>query len=170
MIRPALLGIMIRGIREQWKRYLYVIFDSAEMVAFIAVYIIYFSWIGMRMFKGSIEGITYFDDFGDACFNMLVLMTTSNYPDVMLPAYRESRPACIFFIVYLIFGLFLFMNLLLAIFYSNYKMRYEKAIDSFVDVRTTYLENQFNELDEGGKGYLNKEEALEMFNQVIKLD
>ena len=94
------------------------------MVIFIAVFIIYFSWIGMRLFKGSIEGITYYDTFGDATFNMLVLLTTSNYPDVMLPAYRENRVASIFFIVYLIFGLFLFMNLLLAIFYSNYKQRY----------------------------------------------
>ena len=88
LIRPILMGFMIRTIREQWRRYIFVILDSAEMVIFIAVYIIYFSWIGLRLFKGTIEGISYFDSFGDACFNMLVLMTTSNYPDVMMPAYR----------------------------------------------------------------------------------
>lgn len=111
------------------------------MVIFIAVYVIFFAWVGMRLFMGTIEGITYFSSFGDSCFNMLVLLTTSNYPDVMLPAYRQARIYCLFFIIYLIFGLFLFMNLLLAMFYSNYKKRYEKALDSFIDVRTLYLEN-----------------------------
>jgi len=61
---------------------------------------------------------------------MLVLMTTSNYPDVMLPAYMKTRVACIFFISYLVVGLFLMMNLLLAIFYSNFKMRFERKIEN----------------------------------------
>jgi len=29
----------------------------------------------------------YFDNYLDAFFNLFVLMTTANYPDVMLPAY-----------------------------------------------------------------------------------
>jgi len=56
---------------------------------------------------------------------MLVLMTTSNFPDVMLPAYQISRLNALFFIIYLLLGLFLMMNLLLAIFYSNFKLRFE---------------------------------------------
>ena len=164
------MGFMIRTIREQWKRYLFVILDSAQMVVFIAVFIIYFSWIGLRLFKGTIEGIQYFDNFGDAIFNMLVLLTTSNFPDIMMPAYRDARIASLFFIIYLVFGLFLFMNMLLAIFYANYKIRYQKALDSFVDVRTIYLENQFSELDVESKGYLNKQQAYEMFNRIRKLD
>jgi len=51
---------------------------------------------------------------------MFVLLTTSNFPDVMLPAYGKNRLDCLFFIFYLVVGLFLLMNLLLAIFYSNY--------------------------------------------------
>lgn len=46
--------------------------------------------------------------------------------------------------------------MLLAIFYSNYKKRYEDAIASFVDIRAVFLENKFNELDKDKKGYLNK--------------
>jgi two pore calcium channel protein len=117
------------------------------MVLFITVYIIYFAWIGMRIFKGTIEGVLYFNTFGDSVFNMIVLLTASNFPEIMLPAYRQNRVSCLFFVVYLLFGIFLFMNLLQAMFYTNYKKRYEDTIEGFVDIRTMYLENQFNELD-----------------------
>jgi len=86
-IRPFYLIVSIRLIREYWNRYFLVMVDSTPMVLFIIVYILYFSWMGQRLFSGTLEGVQYFGTFGDSCFNMLVLMTTSNYPDVMLPAY-----------------------------------------------------------------------------------
>jgi hypothetical protein len=86
-IRPFYLIVSIRLIREYWNRYFLVMVDSTPMVLFIIVYILYFSWMGQRLFSGTLEGVQYFGTFGDSCFNILVLMTTSNYPDVMLPAY-----------------------------------------------------------------------------------
>ena len=86
-IRPIYMVSTIRIIREYWKRYWLVMCDSTPMVLFIIVYILYFSWMGQRLFSGTLEGVQYFSTFGDSCFNMLVLMTTSNYPDVMLPSY-----------------------------------------------------------------------------------
>jgi hypothetical protein len=123
-IRPIYMIVTIRLIRDYWERYLLVMTDSMPMVLFILIYILYFSWMGQRLFSGTLEGVQYFGSFGDSVFNMLVLMTTSNYPDIMLPAYQISRWNCFFFIIYLILGLFLMMNLLLAIFYSNFKMRF----------------------------------------------
>ena len=75
----------------------------------------------------------------------------------MLPAYRENRLSCLIFIIYLLCGLYLLLNMLIAMFYSNYKKRYEDSIEKFVDVRTVYLESKFNELDKEKKGYLNKQ-------------
>lgn len=97
-----------------------MIYDSSQMVLLIIVYILFFAWVGQRLFKGTPEGIENFSTFGESAFGLLVLMTTANFPDFMLSAYQVSRLNCLFFISYLIFGLFLLMNLLLAIFYSNY--------------------------------------------------
>lgn len=87
---------------------------------------------------------------------MLVLLTTSNFPNIMMPAYQENRWNCIFFIIYLAIGLFLLLNLLLAIYYANYKKRFEETIDSFVVERNKFLEGKFDELDAEKKGFLNK--------------
>lgn len=62
---------------------------------------------------------------------MFVLLTTSNYPDVMLASYAQQRRFAVFFISYLVIGLFMLMNLLLAIFYSNYQERVDASIDKF---------------------------------------
>ncbi len=94
---------------------------------------------------------------------MLVLLTTANSPDIMLPAYEYSRPMAIFFVIYLLIGVFLLMHLLLALFYSNYKVRLTRQMSNFHSERDAYLEAKFNELDHEKKGYLNKQETFEMF-------
>jgi two pore calcium channel protein len=56
---------------------------------------------------------------------MTILLTTSNFPDVMLPAYFNSSYSVIFFIIYLVLGLYFLLNTLLATIFTNYKKRLE---------------------------------------------
>jgi hypothetical protein len=140
------------------------------MILFICFYVLFFALLGFRIFRGSVEGVSNFPDYIDSSFNMLVLLTTANSPDIMLPAYEYSRPLALFFIVYLLFGVFLLMNLLMALFYSNYKDRLTKQMKEFHTERDQYLEEKFDELDKEQKGYLNKQETFEMFKQIHQLD
>ena len=39
------------------------------------------------IFDNSVEGFTYFKDFSSSFYSMTILITTANFPDVMLPAY-----------------------------------------------------------------------------------
>ncbi len=105
------------------------------MIMFIMFYVLFFALMGYRIFRGSREGVMYFPDYVDACFNMLVLLTLSNSPDIMLPAYEYSRILAVFFVIYLLFGVFLLMNLLLALFYSNYKDRLSAQMKEFHNER-----------------------------------
>jgi hypothetical protein len=86
---------------------------------------------------------------------MLVLLTTSNFPDIMLPAYEKNKFTGLFFISYLIIGLFFLMNLLLCIFYSNFKSRFEQKISKKENRRSEYLYKEFEKIG-GGKKTLNK--------------
>jgi hypothetical protein len=134
-IRPLLLVLLSRSIRETWDRFFYVMVDSWTMVLFIIAYISFFSWMAYFIFKGSIEGVQSFDTVFNGFFSLLVLMTTANFPDVMLPSYREKRVFALFFIFYLIIGLFMLFNMLLAVFYSNYNKRVEAKLGEFSDLR-----------------------------------
>ena len=99
---------------------------------------------------------------------MLVLMTTSNYPDVMLPAYQINRKDCLFFLIYLVIGLFLLMNLLLAIFYSNFKERYEKLYNLTSKSRFFYEEflKMGNQDYPPEKDYLTKKQSYKLFMMI----
>ena len=55
--------------------------------------------------------LQYFATLKDSFISLFVLLTTANYPDVMMPAYDTSYAAAIFFIVYIGLELFIFMNL-----------------------------------------------------------
>jgi len=96
---------------------------------------------------------------------MLVLLTTSNFPDIMLPAYQINRANCIFFMAYLVIGLIFLMNLLLGIFYNNFKFRFEMNLENSKEKRSEYLFSRY--LDFGGdKGYLDKTETYQMFLMI----
>ena len=96
----------------------------------------------------------HFKTFGDGLWSMLVCLTTSNFPDVMLPGYYAWRGYCILFIIYMVMGLFLLLSLVLAIFYSNFKIRYENKIGKDEKKRNSYLYDKFVTFG-GKKGHLN---------------
>ena len=117
------------------------------MVFFIIIYVFYFAWMGNRLFAGTIEGVENFSNLNDSFFYMFVLLTTSNFPDVMLPSYNQERRNAIFFILFLVIGLFLLMNLLLAIFYSAYQEKVDLSLDSFRERRNHFLMHLFRKYD-----------------------
>ena len=151
-IRPVIVTLQVRVIRGFWKRYILVIKGSFAMVLFILCYIFYFAWMGNRLFSGTIEGVQNFATLGDSFFYMFVLLTTSNFPDVMLPAYGQNRWQSAFFIIYLALGLFIFMNLLLAIFYSSYQEKADESLDHFKDGRNRYFVRLFRQYDDEETG------------------
>ena len=61
------------------------------------------SWTHFHeLFIGSIEGNTNYLNLTTSLWNMLILITTSNYPDIMLPSYSVNG-AWFFFFAFLFF-------------------------------------------------------------------
>eukprot|EP00117_Sycon_ciliatum_P024783 scpid92178/ scgid3414/ Two pore calcium channel protein 1; Voltage-dependent calcium channel protein TPC1 len=57
-----------------------------------------------------------------ACFySLFVLMTTANFPDVMMPSYNNQSWSVLFFIVYVCVMVFILLNLLLAVVFSSFQ-------------------------------------------------
>ena len=95
-------------------------YDSALIFASLAVFMAVYVLLGFSFFRANLQGLTVFPTMTATFQNLMILLTTCNFPDVMLPSYGQHRHYAVFFVVYLVVGLFMFMNLLLAIFYSNY--------------------------------------------------
>lgn len=64
------------------------------------LFLLFASWLGYVMFEDTLQGKTIFTSYSTTLYQMFVLFTTSNNPDVWIPAYR-------LFVWNIIFSLFL---------------------------------------------------------------
>ena len=56
-LRPVIVVLLLRNVRTFWSRYFQVIKGSTPMVLFILIFVMYFAWMGQRLFAGTIEGV-----------------------------------------------------------------------------------------------------------------
>ena len=89
----------------------------------IFIYVGFFTIVGFYLVRGTIQGYQNFTSLGETLYQLLILLTTANFPDIMLPAYFSSTTYVLFFIVYLILGLYFLLNTLLATILSGYRHR-----------------------------------------------
>lgn len=88
-------------------------------------YIIYqvliykFSILGYYLFSDHHRN-PFFRTLPDSFVSMFVLLTTANFPDVMMPSYAISKWNAIFFISYISTVLYVLMNLMLAVVYETF--------------------------------------------------
>ncbi|KAF5401866.1 Two pore calcium channel protein 2 [Paragonimus heterotremus] len=105
-----------------------------------------------------------FPDFYTSMFNLLVLITTANHPDVILQEYIENRAVAIFSMVFLGVGLYVFMNILTAIVYSEFRGYLASSVQSRLTRRRVATRAAFEVLR-----FADKESDVVTNDQVIKL-
>ena len=85
-----------------------------------------YALLGHIIFMFSFEYQRSFSSLPDSNYSMLILLTTANFPDIMLPAYSKNYWSCLFFVSYLIIGLYFVLNFLLANIFNKFKERLER--------------------------------------------
>uniref|UniRef100_A0A4W6E5W3 Two pore segment channel 3 n=1 Tax=Lates calcarifer TaxID=8187 RepID=A0A4W6E5W3_LATCA len=124
--------------------------------------------LGKRGLK-TIDGAPYFTNYLEIVFDLYVLVTTANSPDVMMPAYNASFVFAIFFIVYILINTYIFMSVFLAVVYNNYKKYLKEEVRQLVRAKRHKMARAFAVLQE------QREEGGELvvtqanWNQVVRL-
>ena len=130
--------------------------------------------VGHYLFRYGITGYESFSSVSEANYNMLILMTTANFPDVMLPAYNEQFWVILFFCSFLCVGLYFLMNFLLANVFNKFKDRLERNYEKIMVKTEVFLIEIFDSYDNKNsrykKGYLTWQEAKEFFSNIFSLN
>lgn len=119
-----------QNIRRIIRNILRTLPNIANVMFLFLLSVLMFTLLGVGIFRNKgfryPDNEPYFTYYFDTAWDLYVLTTTSNNPDVMMPAFNKSMLYVIFFVAYLLVTLYLFMSLLLAVIFSNYKQHLEE--------------------------------------------
>ncbi|XP_037575073.1 two pore calcium channel protein 1 isoform X1 [Dermacentor silvarum] len=131
----------VRNIRNTLKEIIY-----ALILLFMSIAL--FSLLALKLFQRRSlfypDGRPYFKDYFDIYFSLYVLITTANHPDVMMPAYNDNSWFALFFVVYTLICLYIFMNIILAVIYYNYRENLKVEVQNMVGVKRDNLSRAFD--------------------------
>ncbi|XP_050410021.1 two pore channel protein 1 isoform X1 [Patella vulgata] len=132
-LRPLFLihTYYCRGVRRITRQILQSLPPILDMIILLLFFMLIFSIFGYYLFSRNKDDM-YFSTLEKSFVNLFILLTTANFPDVMMPSYNQSKFYSIFFIVYLSLELYFLMNLLLAVVYDTFsnleKTKFQKLL------------------------------------------
>jgi two pore calcium channel protein 2 len=102
-----------------------------------------------------------FSNIASAIVSLIYLVTSSNNPDVMMQAYSQNRFSAIFFIIYVVIGLYCIMSLVTAVIYNQFKGFFQDSLKTSAFRQSLALRAAFFVLydslkDEAHPGKLSK--------------
>lgn len=121
VLRPILVldAELAAGVRRICRQIVETTYQVLDMLILVVLYILIWSVLGFYFFSDN-DDDPYFRDLATSYVSLFILMTTANFPDVMMPAYYANQYACIFFIVYMLFGFYFLLNIVLAMVYEGF--------------------------------------------------
>lgn len=123
MAKPVVILIISETARNNYFSLLALMWASKQIMLMTLLYISVFTIIAYLVFVNSLEGYSFLRTPFVALYEMFICFTSENYPNVMLPAYNANRWSSLFFIFYMVTGLFLMCNFLLAAIRTMYIQR-----------------------------------------------
>uniref|UniRef100_UPI0037E74FC8 two pore segment channel 3 isoform X2 n=1 Tax=Semicossyphus pulcher TaxID=241346 RepID=UPI0037E74FC8 len=156
----------IRSIRNALPQIFYVFL--LFMFSLLIFSLMALKLLGKRGLK-TIEGDPYFTSYLEIVFDLYVLVTTANSPDVMMPAYNSSFIFAIFFILYILINTYIFMSVFLAVVYNNYKKYLKEEVRQLVRAKRHKMVRAFAVLQEQREEGAEPVVSQANWNQVVRL-
>lgn len=144
LIRPLLLLTMSHRLRSGFSSLLNCLPRFMDGLLTLSILVALYAVLGMVLFEGTREVAVFFSTFIESCTNLMILLTTANFPDVMMPIYSQSRIASLFFVSFLAIGQLLIMNLVFASVYQHYRKEMSDQAAHFAHRRKQALEAAFH--------------------------
>lgn len=167
-LRVVFFILNIRELRDSFFILAGMLGTYLNVVALTALFLLFSSWLAYVFFEDTQQGKTMFTSYGTTLYQMFVLFTTSNNPDVWIPAYKDSRWYCLFFVLYVLLGVYFVTNLVLAVVYDSFKSELVKQVAEKDRRRLRTLKKAFTLIDDSNNGFLDKKQCILLFEELNK--
>ncbi|VDL87368.1 unnamed protein product [Schistocephalus solidus] len=148
-LRPMLLLTFPenRQIRAAFDNIRCTAIDVSSVFAMFVFSLLFISIVTLKLLQGEKlmypDGSTYFPDFGEIAWELYVLSTTSNSPDVIIPAFERSASYFTIYVWVCTMCNWLFMGILTASVYNAYKSHLGSFVLRRVVMRKSLLDEAF---------------------------
>ncbi|KAK2651115.1 hypothetical protein Ddye_018604 [Dipteronia dyeriana] len=167
-VRVVIFTLNIRDLRDSILILAGMLVTYLNVLALGLLFLLFSSWLAYVFFEDTQQGKIVFTSFGTTLYQMFVLFTTSNNPDVWIPAYKDSRWYSLFFALYVLLGVYFVTNLILAVVYDSFKDQLAKQVSKMDRMRKSMLEKAFNLIDKDNVGFLDKKQCIRLFEELNK--
>ncbi|CAB4029789.1 two pore calcium channel 1-like [Paramuricea clavata] len=107
-----------------------------------------FALLATKLFENrnlkDIDGNPYFHNFLESYYQLYIFTTTANSPDVGIPAYDSNNWFALFFLVFLVICMYIFLSILLAVVYANYRKHLKNEVRKSVYRKRRQLKLAFD--------------------------
>ncbi|XP_046858166.1 two pore channel protein 1-like [Xenia sp. Carnegie-2017] len=135
------------GVRRVLRTILKSLVPVLDIFALLLFFMIIFSILGFYFFSTN-EDDPNFSTIHESFINLFILVTTANFPDVMMPAYHKNKGSAFFFVIYISIALYFLMNLVLATVYSTFSLKNKKKFKDLYFHKQKGVELAFKKIKE----------------------
>ena len=173
--RSFIYVYLIKRIRRNIIRIGKVLWRTKTIFFLLFLNIILFAFIGYFLFEDS----KYFVDPIQGILQLYILLSTCNFPDIMLDTFKVSKLSVFYFVLYISTNFFILLSYLKTLYYTKY---YQINKEDCLNIIKDIIENDYNKdilklkefekfiLKQGHLYYLDEREfsnlliILEMYN------
>ncbi|XP_076441597.1 uncharacterized protein LOC143280798 [Babylonia areolata] len=163
-----------KQIRRAFRNIRRTVPEIMHVLILFFMCVLLFGLMGLKLFYKRAylnypNGDDYFKSYFDSVWDLYVLVTTANNPDVMMPAYDYDNWFVLYFGVYLVINLYIFMSIVLASIYYNYKKNLKNEIKTAVYSKRQKLAQAFNilKVDRNGRGTVTRNRWVQLMEVVV---
>uniref|UniRef100_A0A6B2L028 EF-hand domain-containing protein n=1 Tax=Arcella intermedia TaxID=1963864 RepID=A0A6B2L028_9EUKA len=162
-LRPLIFISISTTVRNSLKSIFYGTRAILHLLFLLFFWIFFMASIATVLFKHT----SSFATLKEAFLQLIILITTANFPDVAIGALKESIFSIFFFAIFVSLGIWFLMNIVLATIYSSYKTRLEKEQSNEKNKQIYCLKKAFLELHSIRKtGFINYREMMALFREL----
>lgn len=132
LLRPIIQILLIRNLRQIWFNMFYLIYLTRNVFFLLFCTVVCFGIIGYFLFSNVSSD---FSSVFESMYSMFILLSTCNFPDVMLGTLTQNnKSSVLFFVCYILLNYFIIFSLLKSMYYSSFFQAFITKAKNAIDI------------------------------------
>lgn len=166
-LRAVLPLFYFHALRECTMGISAVLLPFIDVVSIVALFVLIFGWLVTLLFHEVPEANRYFGDLTVGLYSAFTSITTADWPMQIMAVLDVSRASALLFLVFIVIGVFLLFNVMLAVVYNAYTGHIEELVIGKIMSRRESIGLAYDILTPG-EGMVTLPDLKLMFDELRK--